>query len=156
VRRSFRLAATRQYQDTEGVIRQPHWGKPAGQTLCGILHSTGLFGEGVEDRDSGQFEVLDVAGDYGHTVHPRRCGDERVDYRERLRVLLTAPGCGDREGDREHPVFEPDLHIPEPAFEGGGLVLVSRPRTLAIPCGERDDAQVVSQGPAARGDGPRR
>src|SRR6266849_7817684 len=85
----------------------------------------GLLSEGVEDLDSGQLEVLDVAGDHGHAVYPRRCCNERVDHREGLRVLLTAPGSGDREGDRENPVLEPGLHIPEPALEGGSLVPVS-------------------------------
>jgi hypothetical protein len=59
-----------------------------------------LFSEGVEHLDSGQLKVLDVAGDHGHAMHPRRCCNERVDHREGLRVLLTAPGSGDREGDR--------------------------------------------------------
>ena len=75
--------------------------------------------------DSGQFEVLDVAGDHGHAVHSRRCRDKRVDHREGLRVLLTTPGGGDGESDWENSVFEPGLHIPESALEGGGLVLVS-------------------------------
>ena len=33
--------------------------------------------EGVEYLDSGQFEVLDVAGDHGHVVRPRRRCDAR-------------------------------------------------------------------------------
>ena len=74
-----------------------------------------LLGEGVENLDPGQFEVLDVAGDYGHAVHSRRGCDERVDDREGLRVLQTAPGGGDGEGDRENAVFESCLHVPEPA-----------------------------------------
>jgi hypothetical protein len=96
--------------------------------------TVGLLSEGVENPDSGQLEVLDVAGDHGHAVHPRRCCNERVDHRERMRVRLTAPGSGDREGDREHPVLEPGLHIPEPAFEAEAWYRSPRPRTLAIPC----------------------
>jgi AcrR family transcriptional regulator len=38
----------------------------------------------VQHRDSGKLEVLDLAGDDGHAVYPRRCRDERVDNRERL------------------------------------------------------------------------
>jgi hypothetical protein len=75
--------------------------------------------------DPGQLKVLSVAGYHGHAVHSRRCRDERVDHREGLRALLTAPGSGDRESDRENPVLEPGLHIPEPALEGGRPVLVS-------------------------------
>jgi hypothetical protein len=40
-------------------------------------------------------------------------------------VLLTTPGGGDRQGDRENPVFEPGLHVPKPALERGSLVPVA-------------------------------
>src|SRR5689334_15200776 len=60
-----------------------------------------LPGERIEDRDSGWLEVLDVAGDYGQAVNPGRGGDEGVDDREGLRVLLAAPGGGDRERNRQ-------------------------------------------------------
>ena len=105
-----------------------------------------LFSEGIEDWDSGQFEVLDIAGDYGHAVHSRRCRDERVDYREGPRVLLTAPIGGDREGDREYPVLEPGLQVLEPALEGGGLTLVSPAANSGdplpdLPYGQHGDVQ---------------
>ena len=51
----------------------------------------GLLSEGIENLDSGQLKVLDVAGDHGHAACPRRCGNERADHREGLHVLLTAP-----------------------------------------------------------------
>jgi hypothetical protein len=57
--------------------------------------------------------------------NPRRCRDERVNHRQGLRVLLTAPGSSDRDSDRENPVLEPGLHVPEPALKGGGLLLVT-------------------------------
>ena len=98
---------------------------------------SGLVSEGVEYLDPGQIKVLDVAGDHGHTVHPRRRRDERVDHRERLGVLLTAPDRGDAESDGENPVLETGLDIPEPALERGSPVPVSRPRTLAIPAQSR-------------------
>lgn len=58
----------------------------------------------------------------------------------------TAPGGGDREGDREHPVPKPGLQVPEPALEGGGLVLVSpaaNPRNPLpdLPHGQHGDVQ---------------
>ena len=55
----------------------------------------GLLGEGVERLDSSQFKILHVAGDHGHAVHPRCGRNERVDHRDGLRVLLTAPGDSD-------------------------------------------------------------
>jgi hypothetical protein len=77
---------------------------------------------------------LTFAGDHGHVVHPRRRRDERVNHRKGLGVLLAAPGSGDRESDREDSVFEPGFHILKPAFKGGVLLAVTRPRILAIPC----------------------
>src|SRR5579859_8048037 len=108
----------------------------------------GLLGEGAERLDSGQFKILHVAGDHGHAVHPRCCRDERVDHRYGLRVLLTAPGSGDREGDRENPVFEPGLHFPEPALKGGRLMQVSpaanfRDPLLDLAQGQHGDVQPV-------------
>ena len=81
-------------------------------------------------------------------VYPRRCRDERVNHREGLRVLLTAPGSSDREGDRENPVFEPGLHVPEPALKGGGLMPVSpaadsRNPLLDLAQGQHGDMQPV-------------
>ncbi len=96
--------------------------EPAATDRCCPFPS---LSERVEHLDSGQLKVLDVAGDHGHAVYPRRCCDERVDHREGLRILLTAPGRGDREGDRENSILESGLHIPEPALEGGRLVPVS-------------------------------
>ena len=98
--------------------------------------------------DPGQLKVLDVAGDHGHAMHPRRCRNKRVDHREGLRVLLTAPGRGNREGDRENPIFEPGLHIPEPALERGSLVPVppaanSRDPLLDRAQGQYRDMQLV-------------
>ena len=72
----------------------------AGSTAATPFPPDGLLSEGVERLDSGQLKVLDIAGDDGHGMHPRRCRNERVDHREGLRVLLTTPGSGDREGDR--------------------------------------------------------
>src|SRR6266568_2520663 len=111
-----------------------------------LFRCDGLLSEGVEHLYSGQLKVLDVAGDHGHAVYPRRCCNERVDHREGLRVLLTAPGSGDREGDRENPILEPGLHIPEPALEGGSLVPVSpaadsRDPLLDLAQGQHGDVQ---------------
>ena len=39
-----------------------------------------LLSEGVEHLDSGRLEVLDIAGNHGHAVHPRRGRNERVDH----------------------------------------------------------------------------
>src|ERR1017187_6584257 len=97
----------------------------SGTAHAAAFRSDGLLSEGVEHLDSGQLKVLDVAGDHGHVVHPRRCCNERVDHREGLIVLRTAPGSADREGDRENPVFEPGLPTPDPALEGASLVPVS-------------------------------
>src|SRR6185437_2544761 len=107
-----------------------------------------LLGEGVEDLDPGQLEVFDVAGDHGHAVHSCCCRDERVDDREGLRVLLAAPGGGDREGDRENAVLESRLYVAEPALEGRGLVLVApdadpRDPLLDLPQGQYGDMQPV-------------
>jgi len=44
------------------------------------------------------------------------------------------PGSSDREGDREHPVLEPALHIPEPVLEGGGLVQITSAADSGDPC----------------------
>jgi long-chain acyl-CoA synthetase len=60
-------------------------------------------------------------------VHSRRRRDERVDHREGLRQLLTAPGRGNREGDGKDPTLERGFHIPEPALDSDGrLFLVDR------------------------------
>jgi hypothetical protein len=54
-------------------------------TACAVIESRSwLASKRVQHRDSGKLEVLDVAGDHGHAVYPRRCRDERVDHRERL------------------------------------------------------------------------
>jgi hypothetical protein len=84
-------------------------------------------------------------------VHAGFCRDEGVDHREGLCVLLTAPGSGDRESDRENPVFEPGLHIPEPALEGRGLVPVSpaansRDSLLDLAQGQYGDMEPVRLG----------
>jgi hypothetical protein len=66
----------------------------------------------------------------------------------RLVILLTAPGRGDPEGDRENPVFEPGLHIPEPALKGSSLLPVapaadSRDPLLDLAQGQNRDVQPV-------------
>jgi len=113
----------------------------SGTANAGAFRSDSSLSERVEHRDSGQLKVPGVAGDHGHAVHSRRGRDERVDHRQGLRILLTAPGRGNREGDGKNPVLEPGLHIPEPALERRSLVLVSAAANSRDPLLDRAQGQ---------------
>src|ERR1700733_7925949 len=120
------------------------------EAVSGRSCAESLVSEGTENVDSSPLKVLDVAGDHGHAVDPRRCRNKRVDHRERLGVLLTAPGRGDAESDGENPVFERGLDIPEPALERGSLVPVSpaansRDPLLNFAHGQHGDVQPVGR-----------
>src|SRR6202042_257043 len=65
-----------------------------------------------------------------------------------LHALLAAPRSGDRESDREDPIFEADLNLLEPALQGSSLMPIS---PVAFPCdpppdlsqGEHGDVQLL-------------
>src|ERR1700733_15200681 len=83
--------------------------------------------KGVEDLNSGLLEILHVAGDHRHAVHPRGRGDERVDHRQGPPLRPAPPRGGNGERHRENPVVEPGLQFPQPALK--------RRRLLPVPLG---------------------
>jgi hypothetical protein len=61
----------------------------------------------VEHLDPGMLKILDVARNDRHPVNPSCSGDQRVDDREGLLVLLASPGGPHWKGYRQDPVREP-------------------------------------------------
>ncbi len=124
--------------------------RPLPQGELTPLRSDGLLSEGVEDLDSGQLKVLDVASDHGHAMHPRRCCNERVDHREGLRVLLTAQAAATGRVTGRTRSSNPVSTSRSQRSRAEAWRRSPRPRTLAIPTRSRPgSARRRTAGPAA-------
>src|SRR5215469_5517551 len=87
--------------------------------------ATCLVPEGVKNLNPCSFEILGVACDNRQAVHFGRSSDQPVYDWKRLRVLLTPPRGGDWQRDRQDPVRESELQLPQPALKARRLLTVT-------------------------------